>query len=102
MSVLSGRFQQTVSEVKRYELDYTDQLASGETVVSIAVNVTSPSGASTMLTINNVAITPAGNQAVFYASGGQDLSSYEVQFLATTTLTQVFEDVVAFDTVDKV
>lgn len=104
MSQISARFQQTISEVKRYMLDYTGQLASGETVTSIAVSITSPTGApvSPAFVINSIAITTQANQATFFASGGVDLNSYEVKFLATTSLTQTFEDVVWFDLVDKV
>lgn len=104
MSQLSARFQQTISEVKRYELDYTAQLQPGESVTSIVPSITSPTGApvSPAFVVNNIAITPQGNQATFFASGGADLNSYEVKFLATTSLAQVFEDVVWFDLVDKV
>lgn len=102
MSILSGRFTQTISEKKRYMLDYTSDLAPGETIISIVPSVTSPSGSTNMLVIDNVAITPDANQVVFYASGGDDLASYEVKFLATTSIAQIFEDVVAYDLVDKV
>lgn len=104
MSIISGRFQQTLSENKRYMLDYTSQLSAGEKVTGVAVAITSPTGApvSPALVVNNVAITPAGNQVTFFVSGGADLNSYEVQFLATTSLTQIFEDVCQFDIVDKV
>jgi len=104
MSAIAGRFQQTISEVKRYSLDYTLQLATGEQVTGVAVAITSPTGApvSPALVVNNVAITPDGTKVTFFVSGGVDLNSYEVQFLATTSLTQIFEDVVQFDLVDKV
>jgi hypothetical protein len=34
---------------------------------------------------------------VFFASGGDDTGTYEVQFLATTSIGQIREDIVEFD-----
>lgn len=97
MANLSGRVNQSPSEVKRYVLDYTAQLASGESVNSIncTVSQTTVPPVTPAVVVTNVAIGPGGNQVVFYVSGGVDQNNYELDFDAVTTLAQTFEDVVA-------
>lgn len=101
MSQIDAQFRKSPLETRRYLLDYTLDLATGESLTGLSVTVTSPSGELVpTLIINNVALAPAVggivNQATFFASGGTAGQTYEVEFLATTTLTQVFDDVVGF------
>lgn len=105
MTTLSARFSQAPSEVKRYMLDYTAQLNDGESLIGLVANVNPvtqpmPVGAPDFV-INNIVIAPNGTQAIFYASGGLDQFSYEIQFLATTSIAQTFEDIVEFDVLEK-
>lgn len=104
MTILSARLTQAPSEVKRWMLDYTAQLTPGEMIVGITVTVTGigtlPPG-SPPVVINNIVIAPGATQAVFYAQGGADGQNYEAVFLATTSIAQVFEDVVEIDIVEK-
>jgi len=100
MSKLSARFNQSPNEVKRYLLDYTLDLAVGETVISAAAPTVVPTPgqvASPPLVVNNVVIGPGNLQVAFFVSGGVNGNYYEVQFLTTTSLGQVREDVVAFN-----
>lgn len=102
MTSLSARFRQGAAEKKRYMLDYTLQLAEGEAVTFVEPTVT-PSDdapASPAFVISSVAIAPGGAQVAFYAAGGASGYSYSVQFLATTSIAQIFEDVVEFDIED--
>lgn len=102
MTTLSARITQSPIEVKRYELDYTAQLADGETVASLTFVISGgPTVPVVPFMITNVAIAPGGLLAVFYASGGDDENIYEVQFLAVTSIAQTFEDVVEFNVVEK-
>lgn len=100
MTTLTARFRQTPSEVRRYLIDYTLDLAAGETITSMATPVIVPGNGvavSPPLVINNVVIAPGALQVAFFASGGVDGGTYEVQFLATTSIAQVREDVIEFD-----
>jgi len=103
MSQLSGQFTQDVPENRRYILDYTLQLSSGETITGVTYSVTSPTGDNPAnLTITSVTINAAGTMAFFYATAGKLNQQYEVAFLATTSIGQVFEDVIKFTITSKV
>lgn len=102
--ILSARFSQGPSEIKRYLLDYTAQLSTGETVTGITVtinNLTTPVQGSPAFVVNNMVIVPDGAHVVFFASGGANSNNYTATFLATTSIGQVFEDVVEFDIMEK-
>lgn len=108
MTTLSARFAQAPSEVKRYMLDYSAQLNDGEVLTGLVANVNvstpPPPLGSPAFVINNIVLAPqdtAPGKAIFYASGGLDQFSYEIQFLATTSIAQTFEDVVEFDVLEK-
>jgi hypothetical protein len=107
MSQISARFNQSPAEVKRYVLDYTMQLATGESIDSIAVNVVQVGGVTTVapFVIDNVALLPPESGVVlgaaFFASGGDNNTQFEIQFLATTSLNQILEDVVSFTLAEK-
>lgn len=104
MSSLSARFTQSPAEIKRYLLDYTLFLVTGEAVVSIAPAVTNlgtpPLGAPPLVA-TSITLGPGGLQALYYVSGGVSGQSYEVTFLATTSVGQVLEDVVQYDIAEK-
>lgn len=99
MSTLIAKFTQGPAEVRRYMLDYTLDLNAGENLVGVVPTISSPSGESPpLLVVNNVVLAAnAAGQVVYctffvsLATGGQN---YEIDFLATTSLTQVIEAVV--------
>ena len=99
MSTLIAKFTQGPAEVRRYMLDYSLDLNAGENLTSMETSISSPSGESPpLLTVTNVALAANSAGQVVYctffvslASGGQN---YEIDFLATTSLTQVIEAVV--------
>jgi len=104
MSTLSARFVQSPEEVKRYLLDYTLFLVPGEAVTSIVPtvkNLGTPPVGSPPLVVSTIVLGPGGIQALYFISGGVDGQSYEVTFLATTSVTQVLQDVVQYDIVEK-
>lgn len=108
MSTISARFAQSPAETKRYVMDYTLQLALGESISSIAVNIVQTAGPTTGLpvfVINNIALLPPVKGVVlgaaFYASAGGNACQYEVQFLATTSIGQILEDIVQFVLAEK-
>lgn len=104
MSSLSARFKQGPQEVKRYLLDYTLFLSTGESVTSIAAtitNLTTPPQGAAPLVVSSVVLGPGGLQGLYYISGGATNQSYEVTFLATTSINQVLEDVVQYNIMEK-
>ena len=98
MSVLLGKFKQSPNEKKRYVMDFSLDLDTGETISSIVTNVLPPAGApvSPALVCNGIVIAPSGTQYIYYVSGGADGYQYEVQFLVTTSLAKILEAVVAY------
>lgn len=100
MSKLSGRFSQAPEERRRYILNYALTLSAGERVSSVNVaSITQTFGKVTVapLVIDGVLIGPTPfTEVVLYASGGDDQTIFEVQFLATTSTGQIIEDVIEF------
>jgi hypothetical protein len=106
--IISARFTQSPAENKRYLLDYTNQLALGETLVTVAASITSPTDLLNAggFQITSIAIAPApSNQAAYFASCltplVADQQQYLVQFIATTSLGQVLEDVIVYQIQEK-
>jgi hypothetical protein len=108
---ISASFQQSPVELKRYLLDWTAQLAQGETVTAIQATVSSVTDPSNLggAQVTGVAIAPLGNQAVFFMSftnpgpgpNTADGQTYLVSFVATTSLTQKWQDMVQFVVANK-
>lgn len=108
MSKLQAKFRQSPVEAKRYVLDYSIQLSAGESIVSIALAVIQTGGTilgSPPFVVNNLALLPpvggAVLGAVYLAQGGINGGVYEVQFLATTSVGQILEDVVQYTLMEK-
>lgn len=104
MSSLSARFRQSPEEVKRYLLDYTLFLVTGEAVTGITAAITNlgtPPLGSPPLAVSTIVLGPGGLQALYFISGGVSGQSYEVTFLATTSVGQVLEDVVQYNITEK-
>lgn len=102
MSQITASFNKSPAESRRYLIDCSLDLATGESIASIAVTVLSMCGeAIPTLVINNIVLAPAVNgqvtQATYFASVGTNGQSYEADFLITTTLPQVLEVVAAYN-----
>lgn len=78
-------------DVKRYVIDYTDWLDTGETLVSVVF--TPDSG----ITITGDAVS--GASAVFFVNGGVAGTTYNLDVQVTTTVGQVKDDHVVFEVV---
>ena len=99
MSRPSARFTQTPNNRLRYMLDYSLELNPGETVVSMATPTIVPGTvppSSPALVVNGVVIASDGAHVVYFVSGGGAPGTYEVQFIATTSIGQILEDVVVY------
>lgn len=109
MTTLSARFEQGFGERKRYTLDYTAQLTPGETILTVTAVVNPLSGNIPVdvpaLLINGITVLPTAIGAVYYASLGGTMTengySWEAVFTATTSVGQIFTDVVQMDIVSK-
>jgi len=104
MTTLSARFKQAPLEKRRYVLDFSLQMSSGETITGLSVSsITSPTGGDpSLLIVDTIALDSSGLKAICYAHGGVDGQSYVIDFLATTSISQTFEDVVQIDVSSKV
>lgn len=104
MTTLTARVRQAPEEVRRYSLDYTSQVNTGELITACAATVTpiqTPPLGATALTVTNIVIGPTGLLVVFFVQGGADGVSYEIRFLGTSSLGQIFEDIVEIDVQEK-
>lgn len=108
MSILQAKFRQSPDEVLRYILDYSLFLAPTESLVSVTpaifqnTGMTTPAFDITVPIVISATAPLLSTQASYFASGGVDQGVYEVQFLATTSLGQVLEDVIEYTLLEKV
>ena len=88
------RYVKAEGERKRYRIDYSEWLDTGETlsdvVFTIPVNTTPP------LVVDDVMIEPDPTGVQYYVSGGIDDSNYEVVVTATTSGAQIKIDDLLF------
>lgn len=89
-----GKFVKTPSEVKRYSVEYSDWLDTGEFLQSATLNASVVPGAPLIVVKN--AIGASTTKLTFLVSGGVDGATYTVEILATTTGGQVKEDTILF------
>ncbi len=87
-------------------MQYALQLAPGESILSVVANVTQiGTPTSPALAVTGIALLPAVGGVVpgaaFFVSGGTDQGRYEVQFIGTTSVGQVLEDVVSYTLAEK-
>lgn len=93
-----GKFAKSPQERKRYTIDYTDWLDTGETVTAAQYTirqVTTPA-----LVIDAQSILTGNKKVSFYVSAGDDNETYDVEIKVTTSTGQVKEDVVSFTVKD--
>lgn len=78
------KYTKAASDRKRYQIDYSDWLDTGEQIVSVNFtvdnNVNSP-----ILVVNDIQVLPTGLGVQYYVSGGVDGVTYRILANATTT-----------------
>lgn len=86
-----GKFKQAPLEKRRYFVDYSDWLDTGETLSGTptlnVIGTTTPP-----LVADGIALSTDSTGVVFYISGGLDGEEYQVDILVNTTATQTKED----------
>lgn len=90
-----AKFYKAEAERKRYAIDYTDWLDTGETVSSVSFAV-SPSTGTSPLEIDANSISVDGLQVVFFAALGDNGVTYTVTATIQTSGGQVKEDGIVF------
>lgn len=101
---LLDRFDKQPSEIKKYQIDYSEWLATGETVTAVGTAVTLLNPATgdvgePTLTIGTTQIV-GGNVFEYYVSAGTDGKRYKVTFQADTSDTQRVESEIEFKVSD--
>ena len=83
MGVPMGKYVKASTDRKRYQIDYTNWLDTGElvssAVFSIPINRLTP-----LLVVNDVQVLPTGLGVQFYVSGGVDGITYRILSAITT------------------
>lgn len=89
-----GRFTKQPAERKRYAIDYSDWLDTGETISTVSF-VPSPIG-SGGLEIDAYSIASPATSVVFFANYGVSGTTYTVTVTVTTSGGQIKEDEILF------
>jgi hypothetical protein len=79
-----GKYVQAEAERKRYQIDYTNWLDTGEAVQGVVFTVM---GTPTVppLVVDGIMVLPTSLGVQYYISGGLDGVTYEVEATLTTT-----------------
>lgn len=91
-----GKYFKTSAERKRYSIDYTDWLDTGETVLSAVFTIAPASP----LEVDAHSISSDGTQLVFFVNDGTDEVEYVINVKVTTSGGQIKEDEVIFEVRD--
>ena len=89
-----GKYSKSPDERKRYSIDYSDWLDTGELLTTVTFEVT-PAEANCVV-INGVTIETSQQGVVFYASAGVEGKSYKAIATMTTSGGQIKEDTVQY------
>lgn len=88
-----GSFIKTPAERKRYSIDYSEWLDTGETLSTVTMEVT-PSTGTVPFVVD--AISSNNTVVVFFVNGGDNAKQYTIDVKATTSGGQLKEDTVLF------
>jgi hypothetical protein len=92
MSTTIGKYVKVPSERKRYQIDYTDWLDTGEAVLNVVFVVTN-NDITNPVVVDGVQVLPTGLGVQYYMSGGNAVKTYKIDaVLTTTTGPQVRQD----------
>lgn len=90
-----AKFVKSPAERKRYSIDYSEWLDTGETVQAIAFTVT-PSTGTLPLVIDAYSIASPATSVAFFANYGDADVVYTVDVVMTTSGGQIKEDEILF------
>ena len=90
-----GSFTKTPAERKRYAIDYSHWLDTGETLQNVVFKVTPSTGATPMV-VDAVSTNAANTVVIFFVNYGMLNVQYTDDVKATTSGGQIKEDTVIF------
>jgi hypothetical protein len=97
---LLDRFNKQPDEIKKYQIDYSEWVVTGETVDSVAtaVELLNPAAGDVGEPTLAVGTTnlPGGNIFEYFLSLGTDGKRYKITFLADTSDSQTVESEIEF------
>lgn len=91
-----AKFKKTPNETKRYSIDYIDWLDTGEYLSTVIITAT-PSVATNPILVDVDLVQQGATAFSFLFSGGDTDITYKLLVRATTSASQVKEDVVAIE-----
>lgn len=94
-----ARFTKGPTERKRYSIDYSDWLDTGETIS--AVTFTPSPLATGGLEVDAYTISTPATSVVFFANAGIDGTTYTLDVTITTSGGQIKEDQILFSVRDQ-
>lgn len=89
------KYVKAAGERKRYSIDYSEWLDTGETLSGVVFTIPGNS-ISAPLVVDDVMVEPDNTGVQYYVSGGVDGTNYEVIATATTSVLQIKEDSILF------
>ncbi len=78
-----AKYVKASSDRKRYQIDYTDWLDTGEAVTSVDFTI-DDNAATPVLVVDDVMVLPSGLGAQYYVSGGVTGVTYRILANLTT------------------
>lgn len=101
---LLDRFNKQPAEIKKYQIDYSEWLATGETITAVSTAVTLINAAADdvgepTLTVGTTQIL-SGTAFEYYLSSGTDGKRYKITFQADTSDSQKVESEIEFKVTD--
>lgn len=80
-----AKYVKSASDRKRYQIDYTEWLDTGEQLTSVDFTI-EDNVALPVLVVDDIQVLPTGLGVQYYVSGGVDGVTYRVLPNATTTI----------------
>lgn len=80
-----AKYVKASSDRKRYQIDYSDWLDTGETVVSVVFTIEDNADAPALVVDDNM-VLPTGLGVQYYVSGGVDGRTYRILADLTTSI----------------
>jgi len=98
---LLDRFNKQPDEIKKYQVDYSEWLVTGQTITSVStvVEIRNPADddvGEPTLSVGTTQIISAGTIYEYYLSLGTDRKRYKITFLADTSDLQKVESEIEF------
>ncbi len=101
---LLDRFKKQPNEIKKYQIDYSEWLATSETVtgVTTSVELLNPAEGDVGEPTLAIGVTQivGGTVYEYFVSSGTDGKRYKVTFLASTNDSQIVESEIEFKVKD--